>query len=190
MDAESGFWVIQLDDESSILCTFNTPFGRHIFCRLPYGISCAPELFHKRMSELFEDIPGVLIYIDDILIHSDTVEGHNKILEAVIKKALQVNLKFNKDKCHFLLTKIKYLGNIFSEEGRLPDNSKIDAICKLPKPESVGDIKRFLGMIHYLGSFIENLASKTINLRELFKKSVAFHWTNNHQFEYDNLKTL
>ncbi|CAG9836256.1 unnamed protein product [Diabrotica balteata] len=67
LDAQSGFWMIPLDLESSKLCTFNTPFGRFRFTRLPYGISCAPEIFHKVMNEIVGDIEGVCLYIDDIL---------------------------------------------------------------------------------------------------------------------------
>lgn len=65
LDANSGFWMIPLNERSSKLCTFNTPFGRYQFLRLPFGINAAPEIVHARMVKLFGDIPGVIIYIDD-----------------------------------------------------------------------------------------------------------------------------
>lgn len=65
LDANSGFWMVRLDDESSKLCTFNTPFGRYRFLRLPFGISSAPEIFHAEMIKLFGDIQGLVIYMDD-----------------------------------------------------------------------------------------------------------------------------
>ena len=70
LDATSGFMQLELDEESSLLTTFTTPFGRYKFCRLPYGVKTASEVYHRTMVELFEDIEGVEIYIDDILIHA------------------------------------------------------------------------------------------------------------------------
>lgn len=71
LDANSGFWIKPLDDESSRL-TFNTPFGRYRYLRLPFGISVAPEIFHKVMTDSFSDLPGVCIYLDDILVFGDS----------------------------------------------------------------------------------------------------------------------
>lgn len=72
LDASSGFWNVSLDNESSKLCTFITPFGRYRFLRLPFGISSAPEYFHFIMNKIFQGIDNVIIYIDDILIFGKT----------------------------------------------------------------------------------------------------------------------
>lgn len=68
LDASCSFWQIPLDEESSNLCAFNTPLGRYKFCCMPFGIKSAPEVFQKRITQLFCDIPGVSVYIDDILV--------------------------------------------------------------------------------------------------------------------------
>ncbi|CAC5380359.1 unnamed protein product [Mytilus coruscus] len=68
LDATSGFWHIQLGEPSSKLCTFNTPFGRYRFARLPFGINSASEVFQKIVSEMVSDIEGAEAIIDDILI--------------------------------------------------------------------------------------------------------------------------
>lgn len=68
VDASQGFWQLQLDDPSSRLCTFNTPFGRYRYLRLPFGISSAPEVYHKTIHELFENVPNVDTSMDDIII--------------------------------------------------------------------------------------------------------------------------
>nr|XP_049699920.1 uncharacterized protein K02A2.6-like [Helicoverpa armigera] len=92
LDANKGFWMIKLTNNSKSLTTFNTPFGRFHFNRLPFGLASSPEVFHRVFSEIFKDIDGVEIYIDDILIHAKTEAEHDRILEQVLKKLRNITL--------------------------------------------------------------------------------------------------
>lgn len=188
LDANSGFWMIPLDEASSKLCTFNTPFGRYRFLRLPFGINAAPEIFHAEMIKLFGHISNLIIYIDDFLIYSSSMEEHVKTLETVFQRAREVGLKFNKSKCKFFRTEIKFLGHIFDSTGVSPDNEKIRAIVNMPRPNNVKEMQRFLGMVNYLGPFIKNLSEKNHKLRELLKNDVQWHWSAIHDNEFENLK--
>ena len=67
-DVRNGFWHVQLDEQSSYLTTFHTPFGRYRWKRLPFGISSAPEVFQRKMHELIEGLDGVEVIADDFLI--------------------------------------------------------------------------------------------------------------------------
>ena len=87
LDASSGFWQVKLDHESAKLCTFNTPFRRYMFKRLPFGLSSAQDVFQDIMSEMFEDIEGVEVVVDDMLIWGETEEEHDARLEQVLKHA-------------------------------------------------------------------------------------------------------
>ena len=80
----SGFWQIELDQESAELCTFNTPFGRYFFNRLPFGIHSASEVFHKYMTEMLENVQGAISYIDDILVYGKTKDEHDVRLRQVL----------------------------------------------------------------------------------------------------------
>lgn len=188
LDANSGFWMVPLNEQSSKLCTFNTPFGRYRFLRLPFGINAAPEIFHAEMVKLFGDISGLVIYIDDFLIYSSNIEEHTRILETVFQRAKEVGLKFNKSKCMFFKTEIKFLGHIFNAMGVRPDDEKTKAILNMKKPNNVKEVQRFLGMVNYLGPFIENLSSKNQKLRELLKNEVQWHWSHIHDAEFESLK--
>ena len=86
LDANSGFWQIPLSSESALLTTFITPFGRYCFCRLPFGITSAPEHFQRRMSDLLSGLDGVVCMIDDILLHGHTVEEHDDRLTKVLQR--------------------------------------------------------------------------------------------------------
>ena len=77
LDASSGFWQIKLDNESSLLCTFNTPFGRYKFKRLPFGLSSPQDVFQDVMSEIFDGIEGVEVVVDDLLIWGETEIEHD-----------------------------------------------------------------------------------------------------------------
>ena len=99
LDATSGYWQVKLDEESSKLCTFNTPFGRYRFTRLPFGIKSAPEVFQNCMSELFADVDGVKVIVDDFLIWGKDDDEHDARLKQVLDRAREVNLKFNAKKC-------------------------------------------------------------------------------------------
>lgn len=142
--------MIPLNEQSSKLCTFNTPFGRYRFLRLPFGINAAPEIFHAEMVKLFGDISGLIIYVDDFLIYSSTIEEHAKILETIFQRARSAGLKFNKEKCKIMQTEIKFLGHVFCQSGISPDKFMINSILKMPKPNNVKELQRFLGMINYL----------------------------------------
>ena len=81
LDATSGYWQVKLDEASSKLCTFNTPYGRYRFTRLPFGTKSAPEVFQHRMSELFEDVEGVKAIVDYLLIWGKDDDEHDARLK-------------------------------------------------------------------------------------------------------------
>ena len=98
VDANMGFYQIRLSDDSSYYTTFNSPFGRYRHVRLPMGISSAPEIYQRAMHDMFSDLDGVEIVVDDILIHGRTLDEHNVRLQAVLARAREVNLKLNPKK--------------------------------------------------------------------------------------------
>ena len=91
LDATSGFWQLSLDDATAKLTAFMTPFGRYFFRCLPFGISLAPEVFHRTMENIFGDTDGVKCYMDDILVHADGMEEDDGRFD----QALNVLLKLD-----------------------------------------------------------------------------------------------
>jgi hypothetical protein len=190
LDALNGFWQIELDPESSKLCTFNTPFGRYKFLRLPYGISSAAEVFSKRFKDIFQDIDGCEPYVDDLIVWGKDKQEHDYRLSQVLKRAREQNIKFNLKKCKFAQNSVVYMGHIISSEGLKVDGEKISAIINMPKPKCKKDVERFLGMITYVGKFLPKVSDLTSPLRELLKNSSCFQWNHEQEKAYNDLKSL
>ncbi|XP_050533909.1 uncharacterized protein K02A2.6-like [Daktulosphaira vitifoliae] len=187
-DLKEGFYHCELDSESVKLCTFSSPFGSYSFKRLPFGLSMAPEIFQKLMMKYFGDIPGVLIYFDDLLVCASSREEHDKIICRVLERARKYNIKFNSKKLQYATNEVKFLGFIFNEKGVKPDNDKIQSIQELTTPINKKQLQSFLGMINYLRAFLPNLSERLKPFRELLKKNVLWNWSVECERAFCDLK--
>ncbi|XP_046862058.1 uncharacterized protein K02A2.6-like [Xenia sp. Carnegie-2017] len=187
-DAASGFWQIPLDEDSSYLTTFNTPFGRYKFNRLPFGISSAPEVFQKAMHQLFERVNGCEIIMDDILVWGTTEKEHDERIINVLNRAREINLKLKKEKTKVKVTNVDYMGHKITSDGLQSDPEKIKAILSMPIPKYKKDLQRFLGMVQYLAKFIPYLSETASPLRDMLKKGNDWCWLDQHQIVYDRIK--
>ena len=125
LDANKGYWQIPLDENSIKLTTFNTPFGRYQYTRLPYGIHSAQEVFHKRVSQSFDGIQQVETDIDDILIWGQKDEDHDFQLIRCLEKAQMIGITMNINKCQFKAEELVYLVHKLTSNGVEPDEEKI-----------------------------------------------------------------
>ena len=144
-----------MDDESSKLLTFNTPWGRYRFTRLPFGISSAPEIYQREMDKLFEGIP-VEIIVDDFLIHGKHQTDPDQKLRRVLDRNSEVGLKFNLKKLKLCVPGVSFVGHEFSAEGLKLDPVKIRTISEMPSPSDKKDVLRIVGTVNYLNKFIEH----------------------------------
>ncbi|XP_061727723.1 uncharacterized protein K02A2.6-like [Cydia pomonella] len=187
LDANKGFYMIVLDDYSSKLCTFATPFGRWKFLRLPFGICSASEVFHNAMVKIFS-MEGVECFIDDLLVYGRTKEEHDSRLEAVLQRALDNGVRFNKEKCVLGVEEVKYLGHVFDSKGMRPDGDRVKAIRDMPPPSCRKDLERFLGMTNYVSRFLPNYAELVEPLRGLLKRDSEFQWYEIHTSAFERVK--
>ena len=185
---KDSYWHVKLDDESSYLCTFNTPWGRKRFLRMPFGISSASEVMQKRNKETFSDIPGVHIIADDMILAAADDDEHDTIVHKVMKRARDKNVRFNKEKLQFKVTTVNYMGDVVTPEGLKPDPEKVSAILDMPRPEDKAGLQRLLGMVKYLSQYIPNESSITAPLRELLKKDRSFEWQLEHDKALNKIK--
>jgi len=192
LDIKKGFWHVKLDEDSTDLCTFSTPVGYFKFTRLPFGISCAPEAFIKRTQECFKDFDenNLIGYFDDYCVATETEEEHHNLIRKIVKRAKEMNIKFNESKLQYCKKEIKFMGHIINGDGMRPDPEQVKAITELKKPSCRVELQRIIGMCNYIREFIPNMATVISPLRELLKKDVLWEWKLRHEEAFIQLKKL
>ena len=190
LDLASGYWQVELDNSAKSKSAFVTPFGLYEWNRMPFGLCNAPSTFQRLMNQVLCDlVPEIcLVYLDDIIIFSSTLEQHIHHLELVFQKLRQAGLKIKPQKCHLLCSSVKYLGFTFSAAGVSPDESKFKTVRDWPIPQSVSDVRSFVGFATYYQRFIPNFAELAVPLNKLSEKYALFQWSKECQEAFDDLK--
>ena len=190
LDARHGYWSVLLDEESSYLTTFNSPFGRYRFLRLPFGLCVSQDVFQHRMDQILEKCPGTVGIADDVGVYGTTEDEHDKHLHNLMSVARTHGLVFNPTKCEIKKDSITFFGLRYTKDGVQPDPDKIKAIQVIKAPQNKKQLQEFLGIATYMAPFVPNLSSHTAILRELIKKDVLFEWTASHQKVFNLVKDL
>ncbi|XP_055542934.1 uncharacterized protein K02A2.6-like [Wyeomyia smithii] len=190
IDLESAYYHLELDSANRNITTFVARSGVYRFCRLMFGIKSAPELFQREMEHLFRGIKGLVVYMDDVLIHGATEEEHDKALQDVLDRLASVNMKINRAKSVLSVKEVIFLGYRISTDGIHPTDEKIQAIMDLQPPANVSELRSLLGLLNFLGKFLPNLVALTFNMRTLLIKDCPFKWNDKHSAELDKLKAI
>ena len=188
LDVNSGFWQQKLANESQLLMTFLTPFGRYCYQRMCFGLKLAPEVFQRKMQTELQGIEGVICIMDDVLIHGKSQAEHDERLDLVLTRLNKANVTLNPDKRAFSKLKLKFAGYLISSKGIEIDPEKTKAIEKMERPRNVSDLRRFLGMVNHLQKFITNLAEKTKPLRDLLSAKNEWYWGQAQDHAFCELK--
>ena len=188
LDAKNGYWSIRLDHESSLLTTFNSPFGRYRYLRMPFGLAMSQDVFQQRMDAILEDCPGAVGIADDIVIFGKSEAEHDRNLRNFMTVAAKNGLQLNSEKCSVKTPQVCFFGMIYDARGVHPDPRKVEAVKSMPPPQNKSQLREFLGMITYLSPFISNLSAQTASLRELLKQDSDFQWSPSHQQAFNELR--
>ncbi|XP_045187538.2 uncharacterized protein K02A2.6-like [Mercenaria mercenaria] len=156
--------------------------------RLIFGAKASQDLFDEAMFRIFGDIPFCLNQRDDILIGGINMEEHNRTLEAVLQRAKDFGITFNKQKCQFGVKDLEFYGYRFTSDGLKPTYEKVRAVKECKAPESREEVRSFLGMIGYLSKFIPRYAVLTAPLRRLTRKEIPFSWGPEEENAFQTLK--
>ena len=196
VDLNHGYWHCTLEEDSSMLTTFSTPFGRYRWTRLPFGLSVSSEIFQKRLVQALEGIVGVACIADDILIYGigDTLDearqDHDKNLSLLLERCRQKSVKLNRDKVVLRVQQVDFMGHLLTAQGLKPDPNKVEAILKLETPGTKEKIERLNGTVNYLAKFLPRLSQVMEPLRRLTQTGVEWYWGDAEEKAFDEVKQL
>ncbi|KAI3498749.1 hypothetical protein L1887_34530 [Cichorium endivia] len=189
VDLRSGYHQIRLRPGDEWKTAFKTRDGLYEWMVMPFGLSNAPSTFMRLMNHIFRDLIGrfVVVYFDDILIFSETVQQHLDHLRAVFTILREQQLFANTSKCHFLTNEVVFLGYLVSGDGIQMDDTKVLAITSWPTPKTLHDIRSFHGLASFYRRFIRNFSTIVAPITECLKGG-TFAWNEAAQKAFDELK--
>ena len=196
VDLSHGYWHCVLDEPSTILTTFATPFGRFKWLRLPFGLSASSEIFQKRLRRALEGLTGVACIADDVLIYGigDTLDeagqDHDRNLTQLLERCRTKSIKLNKDKVELRVSQLDFIGHRVTPEGLQPDPNKVKAILKLPPPQNKEEVQRLNGTVNYLAKFLPRLTQVMQPLLRLTREGTPWNWTSAEDKAFQMVKQL
>ncbi|XP_068204955.1 uncharacterized protein [Palaemon carinicauda] len=189
IDLLKGYYQIKLTETAKEISSFITPFGLFSYNVMPFGLANAPATFQRVMSLILQDLEKVFVYLDDIIIASDTWVNHIQKIKEVFSRLKQHGLTINLAKSNFCKGQVSYLGHRVGSGKVLPHDANISAITSYPVPTTKQELKRFLGMVGYYSKFSPNFSPFTGPLFALTSSKVNFSWSQQHDQIFNQLKT-
>jgi len=190
LNLTQAYRQLKLDAHSQKFVVINTHKGLFCFTRLPFGISSTPGLFQKTMGTLLRVIPGVSVFIDDILISCETQAEHLESLEEVLMRLASVGLSVKRSKCKFLVLSIEFLGHLIDGMGIHPLPDKIQVIQQAPTPTNLTELKSYIGLLSYYCKFLPHLSTCLAPLYQLLRNDVIWQWTSEQEAAFRKSKEL
>lgn len=193
IDLKDAYFQIPLKEESRNYTAFRTSKGLFRFKVCPFGLTNAPFTMCRLMNKVigFDLQPFVFVYLDDIVIATETLEEHLRLLKIVAKRLKNAGLTISLEKSRFCRKQVMYLGYLLTERGVSIDQSRIQPILNYARPKSVKDIRRLMGLAGFYQRFIADYSRITAPITDLLKKGKKrFIWTEEAETAFNELKSV
>ena len=191
IDLRSGYHHIPIAEEDCHKSAFVCEYGKFEFKRTSFGISTCPDYLKSLMNKLFFDCDSFcIVYMDDLLVFSESEEEHLKHLEIIFEKFRNADLKLKLSKCQFWKKEIEYLGHLVSQEGIKVMPDKINTVLRIKPLSNIKEAKSALGIMGYVASFIPMYSEVVPHINRLTRKNVPFVWDQKCQNSLDLVKEI
>jgi hypothetical protein len=190
IDLRSGYHQLKIQESDIPKTAFRTRCGLYEYTVMSFGLTNAPAFFMYLMNKVFMEYLDkfIIVFIDDILIFSKTMEEHEDHLRLVLEKLRSNQLYAKFSKCEFWLTKIVFLGHVISTGGVSVDPGKVNDVLNWMPPTTASEIQSFLGLAGYYRRFIKDFSKIAKPMMKLLEKNKAFEWTTECQASFEELR--
>jgi hypothetical protein len=190
LDLKNGFNLIRIAEGDEWKTAFKTRYGLYEYTVMPFGLTNAPSVFQRYVNGILSEKidRGVVVYIDDILIYSDTEEEHVQLVKWVLQKLQENHLCVNIDKCIFHANEVEFVGFQVGSQGIQMSKKKVEDVLEWKVPRNVKEIQSFLGFANFYRRFISGFSKITRPLTLLTNNGVMWEWTQQCQDAFEQLK--
>ena len=190
LDLASGYWQVSVHPDDREKTAFVTMQGLYQFKVMPFGLANAPATFERLMERVLAGLQWeiCLVYLDDIMVFAQNFEEHMSRLSLVLDRVRQAGLKISPKKCDLFKKEVAFLGHIVGNEGISTDPKKIEAVSEWPRPKNATEVRSFLGLCSYYRKFVKGFADIAKSLHKLTGNDSEFHWTEDCEKAFTNLK--
>ena len=190
LDLSKGYWQVPLTEKAKPLTALIAFDQLYQYRRMPFGLVNAPATFSRIMRKLLKNLDNVVNYIDDILIYTQTWEGHLEKLKELMKRLKDANLTAKPSKCYISFERIEFLGHVVEKGCRLPNPEKVEAIQKAAKPVTKTQLKSFLGLVGFYRQYIQNFGAIASPLTDKTKagEPTKIKWERSQGESFQTLK--
>ena len=190
LDMRHAYEQLHLDREDRKFVTINTHRGLFTYTRMPYGVSSAPSIFQRVIDAMFQGIPNVLCYLDDILITGSSDEQLMDTLDKVLDKLSEAGIHLKQSKCEFMKHSVVFLGHKVDSQGVHPAGATLDDIRDARPPTNLTELRSFIGMVNHYARFIRGLSGKLTHLHMLLRKDTKWFWGTKQQQTFVEMKNI
>ena len=189
LDLSRAYKQMKVSAQSQGYLTITTHLGLFKYLRFPFGIASAPAIWQKAMAIVLQGFPGVIYYLDDILVTGATREEQEKNLRSVLSRLQRYGLRLNAAKCKFFQTTVEYLGHKITPSGISPTQERVRSVIEAPAPRNKSELKSFLGLITFNARFLPALSTMLHPLYQLLRNDTPWRWSKDCQQAFDKAKS-
>ena len=191
IDLQWGYNNMRIKEGDEWKAVFSMPEGSFEPTVIFFGLTNSPATFQAMMNDLLRDLvveEKVVAFIDDVMVAMETEEGHDEIVEEVLKRLEENDLFVKLEKCVWKVREVGFLGGIIGEDGGRMEKEKVQGVIEWPVPKSMKDVQKFLGLANYYRQFVKDFAMIAKPLHETTRKDKKWNWGERQQKAFEELK--